>query len=956
VRRGLLERYSPLLRYHPQEPYRADSPAAMTDVVVPGRYATRLVDTDGRLIASAQSTPGVPLLSLAFLRGRDYPDGGGTVGRSDRLAPHPGTWQQDAAAMHRRPGIADRVYGRAREAGGRVWLQYWLFYYYNDKSIAHIGLHEGDWEMVQVGLDPDGRPAVATYSQHAGGERRDWKDVETVGGSGGGAPVVYVSLGSHANYFTPGEYWVRPFPLRDHASAGGDAVRPTLERLTNDLGWLQWPGEWGSSGSPNDSPEGPGHHEKQWHRPDQYHADARGPRRRKVLGTILVAEEERRTPAPTRLSARRVGDRVRITYELPRLDPDDPFVPVRILLSVQRASGAVPPVTHSFDVTTRRATVEHPAVLGRGRYRVSATAFSREDSASPLVQADVAEPRRRRARPPGGGPAALAAAAGAPIAAVPPGEAAVPLRLLVRVDDPKRWAKRDLERAVRALGRDAAGDPWRVERLFARGAPPRLARYWAVTGLVPASPAYPPSRLAFDLARTLAEAGGMEVHPDLPSSAYAPPDGVSLQPAAAAAAAPPARWATDAIDCPAAWRLDPTRGAGIVIAHPDTGYTAHPELEGGALDLARDRDVLSGDDEALDPLERRWWWPFDTPGHGTATGSVIVGRPAGQLVGAAPGATLVPIRTVTSVVQVLDGDLAQAVDHARRIRADVISMSLGGEGFLPVVQDAIAAAVQEGAIVLAAAGNYVSWVVSPARFPECLAVAATGVGGRPWQHSSSGAAVDFSAPGEDVWVATATRRDGRVSYGRGTASGTSFAVALAAGTAALWLARHGRAAIRSRYGPSGVQAAFLHLARATATRGRGWDAARYGAGILDAGALLEAPLPAPSAVAGAAAGRAGAGRRTPVERVAAATPELTTTQLRRALARVLGCPVRQVDARLERLGGEIHRMLLEDRELRSQLVAGAGEPAATGAGGDLRDLRGRMRAQASGGLSAELPA
>ncbi len=420
VRRGLLERYSPLLRYHPQEPYRADSPAAMTDVVVPGRYATRLVDADGRLIASAQSTPGVPLLSLAFLRGRDYPDGGGTVGRSDRLAPHPGTWQQDAAEMHRRPGIADRVYGRAREAGGRVWLQYWLFYYYNDKSIAHIGLHEGDWEMIQVGLDPDGRPAVATYSQHAGGERRDWKDVETVGGSGGGAPVVYVSLGSHANYFTPGEYWVRPFPLRDHASAGGDAVRPTLERLTNDLGWLQWPGEWGSSGSPNDSPEGPGHHEKQWHRPDQYHADARGPRRRKVLGTILVAEEERMTPAPTRLSARRVGDRVRITYELPRLDPDDPFVPVRVLLSVQRASGAVPPVTHSFDVTVRRATVEHPAVLGRGRYRVSATAFSREDSASPLVQADVAEPRRRRARPRDGGPAALAAAAGGPIAAVPP--------------------------------------------------------------------------------------------------------------------------------------------------------------------------------------------------------------------------------------------------------------------------------------------------------------------------------------------------------------------------------------------------------------------------------------------------------------------------------------------------------------------------------------------------------
>ena len=115
--------------------------------------------------------------------------------------------------------------------------------------------------------------------------------------------MVYVALGSHANYFTPGEYWVRPFPLRDHASAAGTAVRPTLQPLNGDLGWLDWPGDWGSSGSPNDSPPGPAFHEKQWRRPDRYHADARGPRRRKVLGTILVAEEERTTPPPERLSA-----------------------------------------------------------------------------------------------------------------------------------------------------------------------------------------------------------------------------------------------------------------------------------------------------------------------------------------------------------------------------------------------------------------------------------------------------------------------------------------------------------------------------------------------------------------------------------------------------------------------------------------------------------------------------
>ena len=390
--------------------------------------------------------------------------------------------------------------------------------------------------------------------------------------------------------------------------------------------------------------------------------------------------------------------------------------------------------------------------------------------------------------------------------------------------------------------------------------------------------------------------------------------------------------------------------------HPDTGFTDHPELEAGALDLARDRDVLSGDDDAHDPLERRWWWPLDTPGHGTQTASAIVGRPAGQLVGSAPGATLVPIRTVKSVVQVLDGDLAKAVNYARRIGADVISMSLGGEGFMPVVQDAIAAAVEQAVIVLAAAGNYAPWVVSPARFPECLAVAATNIGGRPWRYSSSGAAVDFSAPGEEVWVATARRDDGRVRFGRATASGTSFAVALAAGAAALWLAKHGRAAIRARYGPANVQAAFLRLARMTAAKGPGWDAARYGAGILDAGALLGADLPSLDEIAGARAGGTGADRATPIDRIAAVTPELTPRELRRALADLLGVRTGQVDDRLDRVGGEIHRMLIESRDLRDQLIAEPGAAAAAGrralAVGPLRE---RVRAQSSRGLAAELP-
>ena len=70
-----------------------------------------------------------------------------------------------AAALHRNPAYRDRVYGHARrDAQGRLWLQYWLFYYYNDFQLAGPllsgGKHEGDWELVQLRLDA-GRAARA---------------------------------------------------------------------------------------------------------------------------------------------------------------------------------------------------------------------------------------------------------------------------------------------------------------------------------------------------------------------------------------------------------------------------------------------------------------------------------------------------------------------------------------------------------------------------------------------------------------------------------------------------------------------------------------------------------------------------------------------------------------------------------------------------------------------------
>jgi hypothetical protein len=103
----------------------------------------------------------------------------------------------------------DAVYGRVARTDDRIVLQYWLFYYDNPLLLppTPVGTfgqsHEGDWELVNVVLDQNEQPLEAAYSQHCTGERMPWADVEK-SPAASTHPVVYVALGSHANYFAPG--------------------------------------------------------------------------------------------------------------------------------------------------------------------------------------------------------------------------------------------------------------------------------------------------------------------------------------------------------------------------------------------------------------------------------------------------------------------------------------------------------------------------------------------------------------------------------------------------------------------------------------------------------------------------------------------------------------------------------------------------------------------------------
>ena len=101
---------------------------------------------------------------------------------------------------------ADRspaAYGRAVPDGrGGTWLQYWLFFAYQDqdRGIVRTGRHAGDWELVQYRLSSDGRPVEAVYAQHSGAERCGFGSVALRGGH----PVVFAAHGSHASYLRAG--------------------------------------------------------------------------------------------------------------------------------------------------------------------------------------------------------------------------------------------------------------------------------------------------------------------------------------------------------------------------------------------------------------------------------------------------------------------------------------------------------------------------------------------------------------------------------------------------------------------------------------------------------------------------------------------------------------------------------------------------------------------------------
>jgi hypothetical protein len=340
----LLEQYKPFLKYDSHEAYFADSAAEWTDN--PGN---RLMRSDGTVLATAENG-----LGLAFLGATYAPNA--AAAKTDVIGDPSGDYAKQARRLHALPDYANRVYGHVvDDAAGDRWLQYWFFYFYNDYNLIgtflKAGLHEGDWEMIQVRLH-DGAPDLAVYCQHAGASSRDWRQVDRLPGSE--RPIVYVARGSHASYFEPGTHWTGHW--FDHADGKRRSPELALETVDeNDVAWrwMQWPGRWGDTkgtGNPldSDSPPGPASH-KQWRNPAALLADEEA-----LVAEPLAAERPVPPPAPV-VSAEWADGRIRVHYRVAAGASGK--APVGIVVTTNSPDDPEPPTTETFPIDTTEGDV-----------------------------------------------------------------------------------------------------------------------------------------------------------------------------------------------------------------------------------------------------------------------------------------------------------------------------------------------------------------------------------------------------------------------------------------------------------------------------------------------------------------------------------------------------------------------------------------------------------------------
>jgi len=244
----------------------------------------------------------------------------------------------------------------------------------------------------------------------------------------------------------------------------------------------------------------------------------------------------------------------------------------------------------------------------------------------------------------------------------------------------------------------------------------------------------------------------------------------------------------------------------------------------------------------------------DRDGHGTFVSSLAAGSVTNGegIAGFGGDARLLMVKAVGAGDSFSDVDEAAAIVYAVDHGANVINLSIGGEGTSALEQRAIRYAASHNVLIVAAAGNEYH-EGNPVEYPAAalqppgskgqggvgLSVGASTMSGRRASFSNTGSQISLVAPGDNVFgaVAAGTSRldwpryalPGSLAGLYGWSSGTSFSSPEVAGAAVLvWAANP----LLSAQQVAGVL-------KATASGHGVWNA-RVGYGVIDAAAAVAA--------------------------------------------------------------------------------------------------------------------
>ena len=242
-----LERYAPVLYFHPEEDYYTDSIYSMlneSDLMFRWNNGSRELNLSGPVDQSQLPGPNNT--------GKHYLDMWNAT-----PAPLGESWRAEKPDPDRFTDYPFTVYGRQVEVDNYIVLQYWFFYPYNNWK----NCHEGDWERIQIICDKDTEtPIDVTFGQHHGGKTYPWDDIVDVGLIAETHPKVFPAVGSHASYPDVGSYYMIvgydytsdtglvSYPINYVSESDiptGNKKGYTLTDISGEPSWVKWSGIWG---------------------------------------------------------------------------------------------------------------------------------------------------------------------------------------------------------------------------------------------------------------------------------------------------------------------------------------------------------------------------------------------------------------------------------------------------------------------------------------------------------------------------------------------------------------------------------------------------------------------------------------------------------------------------------------------------------------------------------------